>query len=115
MNKTQNPEEFWKKAEEIEALAVEIAKYMEQQEGRIKRLFSQLSTCISSADARMVLMFHIYRIESRGDNKLANALKTLLDKIPNEDNNFFVRYVLPKLRLLYNSIMYYYYHMRGRR
>jgi len=109
----KSPEEFWKDNQELESLALNIAKFMEQQEGRIKRLFSQLSTCTSNSDARMVLMFHIYRIKSRGGGKLADELEELLKNIPNRKDDFFKRYVLPKLRFLYNSIMYYYTRKRG--
>ena len=71
-------------------------------DGRIKRLFSQLATCTKSSEAKAVIAFHYYRLKGKYP-----VLKFMFLSLNNVEDEEYRLKVLPKIRPLFNFVMFY--------
>jgi len=91
----------WSSWDKLEDLAKCIAR-SRIEDGRIKRLFSQLATCTRSSEAKTVIAFHYYRM--KGKCPVLRFMFLSLNSVGEEEYRLKV---LPKIRPLFNFIMFY--------
>ncbi len=96
----------WDNIESLKSFAKEMAKHIRNREGRVRRLFSELSTCSSSHEAEVVVAFHIVKLAKMGDERLKRDLEILFDSIPSDVEKFRYKF-LPKIKFFYIYLMYY--------
>jgi len=93
----------WNNRDSLKEFAKNMARAVRDKEGRVKRLFSELSICTSPYEAKMVIAFHINRL---GRHPLVKPLREILISIPTNIKEFRYNF-LPNIRFLYIFIMYY--------
>ncbi|MCC6065314.1 MAG: hypothetical protein LM576_04970 [Thermofilum sp.] len=74
-----------------------------EQRGKLRRLFSALTTCTNSEEARAIVAFYYQRVDNE---RAREALRQLFESLRVDDEKFR-RCITPKLRPLFNFTMYY--------
>lgn len=93
----------WDNPDSLKEFARRMAEVVRDKEGRVKRLFSELSNCTSPHEAEMVIAFHIYRL---GEHDLTEYLRKMLSSIPSDIKKFRYSF-LPNIRFLYIYVMFF--------